>query len=181
MSPISANLMRALRWANGFCPRRDRLMVARHGVPGSDARAPSGGTVEVMVSPRDICRRNRVHAALETPGIPVESNVGVQSKPRSVQSSRWDEGYFSDQFRHFVPGYYHPVPPGQNTFSPPIMGFQPWEPTNPGDAPERAQEQESGNQHRNTNGRELRGMNRQSCARLGRTVNWRLPRVETLG
>jgi hypothetical protein len=29
-----------------------------------------GGTVEVMV--RDICRRNGVHVALETPGIPVE-------------------------------------------------------------------------------------------------------------
>ena len=31
-----------------------------------------GGTVEVMVSPTDICRRNGVHAALETPGIPVK-------------------------------------------------------------------------------------------------------------
>jgi hypothetical protein len=35
-------------------------------------RARPGGTVEVIVSPRDICRRNRVHAALETPGIPVQ-------------------------------------------------------------------------------------------------------------
>ena len=36
-------------------------------------RAPRpGGTVEVIVSPRDICRRNTVHAALETLGIPVE-------------------------------------------------------------------------------------------------------------
>ena len=34
-----------------------------------------GGTVEVMV--RDICRRNGVHAALETLGIPVERYVGV--------------------------------------------------------------------------------------------------------
>ena len=42
-----------------------------------DAESPRpGGTVEVIVSPivspRDICRRNAVHAALETLGIPVE-------------------------------------------------------------------------------------------------------------
>jgi hypothetical protein len=41
-------------------------------------RAPRpGGTVEVIVSPRDICRRNGVHVALETLGIPVERYVGV--------------------------------------------------------------------------------------------------------
>jgi hypothetical protein len=40
-------------------------------VPGSNAENPRpGGTVEVMV--RDICRRNGVHTALETLGIPVE-------------------------------------------------------------------------------------------------------------
>jgi hypothetical protein len=33
--------------------------------------------VEVIVSPRDICRRNRVNATLETPSIPVERYVGV--------------------------------------------------------------------------------------------------------
>jgi hypothetical protein len=69
--------------------RRDRLIVARHEVPGERCGEPRpGGTVDVMV--RDICCRNGVHAALETPGIPVERYVGVQSKPRSVQSSRWD-------------------------------------------------------------------------------------------
>jgi hypothetical protein len=31
-----------------------------------------GGTVEVVVSPTDFCRRNEVHAGLETLGIPVE-------------------------------------------------------------------------------------------------------------
>jgi hypothetical protein len=38
-----------------------------------------GGTVEGSshCSPRDISRRNRVHAALETPGVPVERYVGV--------------------------------------------------------------------------------------------------------
>jgi hypothetical protein len=74
-----------------------------------------GGTVEVMA--RDIWRRNGVDAALETLGIPVERYVGVLSKPRSVQSSRWDWA-IPHAPRHFVPGYDHAVPPGQNTFSP---------------------------------------------------------------
>jgi hypothetical protein len=53
--------------------RRDRLIVARHEVPGNRCReARPGGTAEVVVGPRDICRRNGVHAALETLGIPVE-------------------------------------------------------------------------------------------------------------
>jgi hypothetical protein len=43
---------------------------------------------------RDICRRNGVHAAVETLGIPVEGYVGVESTPRSVQSSRWDGAIF---------------------------------------------------------------------------------------
>src|SRR5271165_345398 len=40
--------------------------------------------------------------------------------------------------RHFVPGYYQPVPPGQKPFAHrtpriklALMGFQPWEPSNP--------------------------------------------------
>jgi hypothetical protein len=53
--------------------RRDRLIVARHEVPG----CRPGGTAEVVVGPRDICRRNEIHAALETLGIPVERYVGV--------------------------------------------------------------------------------------------------------
>ena len=43
-------------------------------------RAPSrrdGRRVEVILGSRDICRRNRVHAASETPDIPVERYVGV--------------------------------------------------------------------------------------------------------
>jgi hypothetical protein len=36
-----------------------------------------GETVEVVVSPRDICCRNEVYTALETLGIPVERYVGV--------------------------------------------------------------------------------------------------------
>jgi hypothetical protein len=56
--------------------RRDRLIVARHEVPGVRCKEPRpGGTVEVMV--RDICRRNGVCAALETLGTPVERYVGV--------------------------------------------------------------------------------------------------------
>jgi hypothetical protein len=35
------------------------------------------------------------------------------SKPKSVQSSRWDETIFPHNPRHFVPGYYRAVPPGQ--------------------------------------------------------------------
>ncbi len=40
--------------------RRDRLIVARHEVPGWRCRKGPrpGGTVEVIVSPRDICRRD---------------------------------------------------------------------------------------------------------------------------
>ena len=38
-----------------------------------DGESPRpGGTVEVIVSPRDICRRNSAHAASETLGIPLE-------------------------------------------------------------------------------------------------------------
>jgi hypothetical protein len=37
-----------------------------------DLEPRPGGTVEVMVSSRDICRRNGVDAALERLGIPVE-------------------------------------------------------------------------------------------------------------
>jgi hypothetical protein len=44
---------------------------------GTKCQLRPGGTVEVIVSPRDICPRNRVDAALETPGIPVERYVGV--------------------------------------------------------------------------------------------------------
>jgi hypothetical protein len=43
-----------------------------------DAKIPvPEGTGEVVVSPRDICRRNGVHAALETLGIPVGRYVDV--------------------------------------------------------------------------------------------------------
>jgi hypothetical protein len=35
---------------------------------GSDASPRPGGTVEVIVSPRDICRRDGVHVASETLG-----------------------------------------------------------------------------------------------------------------
>jgi hypothetical protein len=42
----------------------------------------------------------------------------IQSKPRSVQSSRWDGANFPPDSRHFVPGYYRAVPPGQKAFAP---------------------------------------------------------------
>ena len=43
------------------------MIVARHEVPGKRWREPRpGGTAEVVVNPRDICRRNEVHATLET-------------------------------------------------------------------------------------------------------------------
>jgi hypothetical protein len=54
------------------------MIVARHEVPGKRWREPRpGGTAEVVVNPRDICRRNEVHDTLETLGIPVERYVGV--------------------------------------------------------------------------------------------------------
>ena len=75
--------------------RRDMLIVARHEVPGQRCReSRPGGTAEVVVSPTDICRRNGVHAALETLGIPVGMYVGVQLNRDSVQSSRWDGTIF---------------------------------------------------------------------------------------
>ena len=42
----------------------------------------------------------------------------IQPKPRSVQSSRWDGANFPHDSRHFVPGYYRAVPPGQKAFAP---------------------------------------------------------------
>jgi hypothetical protein len=57
------------------------LIVARYQVPGCRCRElPSrrdGRSVEVIGCPRDICPRNRVQAALATPGIPVEGYLGV--------------------------------------------------------------------------------------------------------
>src|SRR5580700_4868039 len=68
--------------------RRDRLIVARHEVPGIDVkRLRPGGTVEVIVSPN-------------------VSRIGS-----IVPLGR---GHFPRDSRHFVPGYYRAVPPGQN-------------------------------------------------------------------
>jgi hypothetical protein len=56
--PISANLMRGPSMGEWLLSRRDRLIVARHEVPGNRCReARPGGTAEVVVGPRDICRR----------------------------------------------------------------------------------------------------------------------------
>ena len=46
--------------------RRDRLIVARHEVPGIDVkRLRPGGTVEVIVSPTDICRRGAIFLMIQ--------------------------------------------------------------------------------------------------------------------
>jgi len=64
------------------------MIVARHEVPGKRWRAPlPGGTAEVVVNLRDICRRNEVHATLET--------LSVEPKLRCGQPSRWDGVIFS--------------------------------------------------------------------------------------
>jgi len=57
-------------------PGGDRAIVARHEVPGSRwrERLRPGGTVEVIVSPTGIGRRNWAHAALETLVQPVQSS-----------------------------------------------------------------------------------------------------------
>ena len=61
---------------------------------GCDAARPRlGGTVEVMASPTDICRRNCAQAASETLGTAVEKFEPDDIRP-SVQSSRWDEVIF---------------------------------------------------------------------------------------
>jgi hypothetical protein len=90
-------------------------IVARHEVPGNRCREPRpGGTAEVVVCPRNIGRRNGVHAALEARGIPVERYVGVSLSP-DLFNRPAGTGYLLHHPRHFVPGYYRAVPPGQNT------------------------------------------------------------------
>jgi hypothetical protein len=51
--------------------RRDRLIVARHEVPGNRCReVRPGGTAEVVVGPRDICRRNGARLEQATARLP---------------------------------------------------------------------------------------------------------------
>jgi hypothetical protein len=68
-------------------------------------RPRPGGTVEGMVSsrvPEIICRRNG------SPGL-----NGFKAKIGSIVPL--GRGYFPHHPRHFVPGYYPAVPPGQKT------------------------------------------------------------------
>jgi hypothetical protein len=79
---------------------------------GSRWKLPHAGPPSKL-SP-GMSKRQRVECscASETPGTPVES-LGPMG---SVQSSRWD-GLFPYDSRHFVPGYYRAVPPGQKPFA----------------------------------------------------------------
>ena len=62
-----------------------------------DAESPRpGGTVEVIVSPRDICRRNGVHAALETLTPPMHLGMipfCLAIPPKNGQSRSLSSGF----------------------------------------------------------------------------------------
>jgi hypothetical protein len=103
--------------------RRDRLIVARHEVPGSDAERLSSRrdgrshgqshryfVVEAQPRHEQASARSNAPAASETPGTPVEKfrSDGIGS---IVPLGR---RYFTHDSRHFVPGYDRAVPPGQN-------------------------------------------------------------------
>jgi hypothetical protein len=102
--------------------RRDRLIVARHEVPGNDAKrrsSPEGRSKSLSVAqifvvetePRheQATARRMLPAASETPGTPVEK-FGSDGIGSIVPLGR---DYFSHDSRHFVPGYDRAVPPGQ--------------------------------------------------------------------
>jgi hypothetical protein len=111
---ISANRTRGPWVGEWLLSRRDRLIVARYEVPGYRCRElRPGGTVEVIVSPRDICPRNRVHAALETPGILLKGML-TSNLSRDPFNRPAGTGLFPHDSRHFVPGYYRALPPGQS-------------------------------------------------------------------
>src|ERR1700728_4200666 len=92
-TPISANLIPNPSMGEWLLSRRDMLIVARHEVPGrSDAESPvpegrpkSSSVPQIFVVETEArheqatARRSgsNAHAALETPGIPVERYVDV--------------------------------------------------------------------------------------------------------
>ena len=65
-------------------------------------------------SPSSICSR---HSATQARRL-CYHRLGVMPPLRPVGESSLLE-MSKPQSRHFVPGYYHAVPPGQNTFTPP--------------------------------------------------------------
>jgi len=76
---------------------------------GRDVERPRpGGTVEVIVSPTGIGRRNWAHAALEN----VSATGSIVPLGRVI---------FPHDSRHLVPGDDHAVPLEQNTFSGPRL------------------------------------------------------------
>ena len=77
------------------------MIVARHEVPGKRCREPRPvGTVEVWWI------RPTIQPLLA-------SNLSRNRFNRPAGRNN-----FPHDSRHFVPGYDHPVPPGQNTLSP---------------------------------------------------------------
>jgi hypothetical protein len=101
---ISANRTRGPWVGEWLLSRRDRLIVARHEVPGKRCRElRPGGTVEVIVSPRGICPRNRVHAALETPGT-LSKGMLASNLSRDPFNRPAGTRLFPYDSRHFVPG-----------------------------------------------------------------------------
>jgi hypothetical protein len=112
VNSISANLMRALGWADGSCPGGNRLIVARHEV--AIQRPRPGGTLKVRshCQTRVISRRRRVHAALETPVFLLRGMLACNLS-RDPFNRPLGRGYFPHDSRHFVPGYDHPVPLGR--------------------------------------------------------------------
>jgi hypothetical protein len=84
-------------WFSGLKPRLNP--IAPKGLTPSEQK-PSQILSQlraILVGPRDICRRNGVHPALETLGIPVERSAKTRhSRAKSLSSipmaSRWEAG-----------------------------------------------------------------------------------------
>jgi hypothetical protein len=101
---LEAGLSRMAPLGEWLLSRRDSTIVARHEVPGFPEKLPvPEGRSKSSQSQGDL-----------------SSKLGP-CRFRSVQSSRWDMAILSHDSRHFVPGYYRAVPPGQNTFQPPRL------------------------------------------------------------
>src|ERR1700722_3168180 len=84
--------------------RRDRLIVARHEVPGSDAErtpVPEGRSKSLSVPQIFVFETEPRHeqATARRMFLPLQKRQGLLLKSlppmRSVQSSRWDEAIFS--------------------------------------------------------------------------------------
>ena len=98
------------------------MIVARHEVPGSDAKRPPS-----QRDGRSHCQSHRILSSKLSPGMSKRQRVECSCRFRKRQalllkSSGSDgigsivplgRGYFPHDSRHFVPGYYRAVPPGQ--------------------------------------------------------------------